>query len=43
MKKNKILYIDMDNVLVDDRDKNGAGKFGGELILFGKGRFPDWI
>ena len=28
--------------LVDDRDKNGATEFGGELIIFGKGEFPDW-
>ena len=94
MKKKKILYIDMDNVLVDfksgidqldeetkkrydgtldevpgifklmrplkdavesfknlnagdflvdDRQKNGAGDFSGELILFGEGEFPDWL
>ena len=29
--------------LVDDRDKNGAGEFGGELVRFGQGKFPDWI
>lgn len=28
--------------LVDDREKNGAGDFEGELILFGSERFPDW-
>ena len=28
--------------LIDDRDKNGADKFKGELILFGKEKFPDW-
>ena len=28
--------------LIDDRIKNGAIKFNGELILFGSGRFPDW-
>ena len=28
--------------LIDDRTKNGAGKFGGELILFGSDRFPNW-
>lgn len=28
--------------LVDDRTKNGAGDFEGELILFGSERFPDW-
>ncbi|MBO4499731.1 MAG: hypothetical protein J5732_05705 [Bacteroidaceae bacterium] len=28
--------------LIDDRVKNGAGEFEGELILFGSDRFPDW-
>jgi len=28
--------------LIDDRTKNGAGEFEGELILFGSERFPDW-
>jgi len=28
--------------LVDDSTKNGADRFGGELILFGSERFPDW-
>ncbi|MDR1103285.1 MAG: ADP-ribosylglycohydrolase family protein [Tannerella sp.] len=28
--------------LIDDRTKNGAGKFAGELILFGSRKFPDW-
>ena len=28
--------------LIDDRDKNGAAEFCGELILFGSGNFPDW-
>ena len=28
--------------LVDDRTKNGADCFEGELILFGSPRFPDW-
>jgi 5'-nucleotidase len=28
--------------LVDDRDKNGAREFVGELILFRSDRFPDW-
>ncbi|MDR2385590.1 MAG: HD domain-containing protein [Tannerella sp.] len=28
--------------LIDDRTKNGAGEFHGELILFGSERFPDW-
>lgn len=28
--------------LIDDRTKNGAGEFKGELIQFGKEKFPDW-
>ena len=28
--------------LVDDKTKNGAGKFQGELIQFGKDEFPNW-
>ncbi|HMK04170.1 MAG TPA: hypothetical protein VK489_08265 [Ferruginibacter sp.] len=28
--------------LVDDREKNGADRFTGELILFGSTKFPDW-
>jgi len=28
--------------LVDDREKNGASEFAGELILFGSERFPNW-
>ena len=28
--------------LIDDRMKNGAAEFGGELILFGSEKFPDW-
>ena len=28
--------------LIDDRVKNGAGEFDGELILFGGDRFPNW-
>ena len=30
------------DILIDDRTKNGAGKFRGELIMFGSDRFPDW-
>ncbi|MEX0980682.1 MAG: hypothetical protein WDZ47_01210 [Bacteroidales bacterium] len=29
--------------LVDDREKNGAANFQGELIKFGSDKFPDWI
>lgn len=28
--------------LIDDRTKNGAGKFNGELIQFGSESFPNW-
>lgn len=28
--------------LIDDREKNGAINFNGELILFGSKKFPDW-
>ena len=28
--------------LIDDREKNGAQDFKGELILFGSKKFPDW-
>ena len=28
--------------LIDDRTKNGAGEFKGELIQFGSDKFPDW-
>ena len=28
--------------LIDDRTKNGAGEFSGELIQFGSKRFPNW-
>jgi FMN phosphatase YigB (HAD superfamily) len=48
----KIVYIDMDNVLVDfqsgidylidDRLANGASEFKGEHIHFGKKPFTDW-
>jgi 5'(3')-deoxyribonucleotidase len=28
--------------LIDDRTKNGADQFAGELIQFGSEKFPDW-
>jgi 5'-nucleotidase len=28
--------------LIDDRIKNGAGEFRGELLLFGGNHYPDW-
>ena len=30
------------DILIDDRTKNGASEFRGELILFGDKKFPDW-
>lgn len=37
-------HLNKGDFLIDDRhDKNGADKFGGELLHFGPGnRFPDW-
>jgi len=35
-------HLNMGQYLIDDRTKNGADRFGGELILFGSDRFPDW-
>jgi hypothetical protein len=32
----------MGDYLIDDRTKNGAGEFSGELIQFGGKDFPDW-
>ena len=32
----------MGDYLIDDRLKNGAGEFKGELIHFGTDKFPDW-
>jgi len=34
--------LNKDDFLIDDRTKNGAGEFDGELILFGSEKFPDW-
>ena len=28
--------------LIDDRTKNGAAEFGGELLQFGSEKYPDW-
>ena len=28
--------------LIDDREKNGAKEFKGELLQFGSNKFPDW-
>jgi 5'(3')-deoxyribonucleotidase len=35
-------HLNAGDYLIDDRTKNGADRFGGELILFGSERFPDW-
>lgn len=34
--------LNMGDFLVDDRTKNGAVNFTGELIQFGTEKFPDW-
>lgn len=35
-------HLNHGDYLIDDREKNGADKFTGELILFGGEKFPDW-
>lgn len=35
-------HLNHGDYLIDDRDKNGADKFVGELILFGGEKYPDW-
>lgn len=35
-------HLNHGHYLIDDRDKNGADKFTGELILFGSEKFPNW-
>ena len=35
-------HLNYGDYLIDDRDKNGADRFRGELIRFGSARFPDW-
>lgn len=35
-------HLCMGDYLIDDRTKNGAGEFSGELIQFGTDEFPDW-
>ena len=30
------------DILIDDRTKNGAGEFDGELIQFGTDKYPNW-
>jgi 5'(3')-deoxyribonucleotidase len=34
--------LNIGDFLIDDRTRNGAGEFRGELILFGSDKFPDW-
>jgi 5'-nucleotidase len=35
-------HLNHGDFLIDDRDKNGADRFVGELIVFGSTRVPDW-
>ena len=35
-------HLHLGDYLIDDRDKNGADRFGGELIRFGSDDYPDW-
>lgn len=35
-------HLNVGDYLIDDRDKNGADRFQGKLILFGGNEFPDW-
>jgi 5'-nucleotidase len=35
-------HLNMGDYLIDDREKNGAERFTGKLILFGSPEFPDW-
>lgn len=35
-------HLNLGDYLVDDRDKNGADRFRGELIRFGSEEFPNW-
>ena len=34
--------LNVGDYLIDDREKNGAKEFSGELIRFGSKKFPDW-
>lgn len=36
-------HLNRGDYLIDDRSKNGADKFDGELIRFGSNEYPDWI
>jgi 5'-nucleotidase len=35
-------HLNHGHYLIDDREKNGADRFKGELILFGSDKFPSW-
>lgn len=35
-------HLNIGHYLVDDRTKNGADRFTGELVLFGSSSFPNW-
>ena len=35
-------HLNKGHFLIDDRLKNGAAEFEGELILFGSDPFPNW-
>ncbi len=35
-------HLNIGHYLIDDREKNGADRFTGELILFGSPKFPNW-
>ena len=35
-------HLNIGDYLIDDRTKNGAGEFTGELIQFGTEAYPDW-
>ena len=34
--------MNIGDYLIDDRTKNGAGEFNGELVLFGSENYPNW-
>lgn len=34
--------LNQGDILIDDRKKNGAGEFEGELLLFGSDIYPNW-
>ena len=40
--KKMIITLCKGDYLIDDRDKNGAAEFEGNLIRYGSEKFPDW-